>query len=48
MQALTYTCDDFTSTETDVADHNEHEGKGYARTLTVRNVSLDVDIEITE
>jgi hypothetical protein len=31
-----------------VTDQNENEEKGFARTLTVRNVPLDVDIEITE
>lgn len=38
----------FTLMETDVTDHNENEEKRFARTLTVRNVPLDVDIEITE
>jgi hypothetical protein len=31
-----------------VTDRNENEEKGFARTLTVRNVPLEVDIEITE
>lgn len=39
---------EFTFTGTDVTDQNENEEKGFARTLTVRNVPLEVDIEITE
>lgn len=31
-----------------MTDQNENDEKGFARTLTVRNVPLEVDIEITE
>lgn len=31
-----------------MSDSNENDGKGFVRTLTVRNVSLAIDIEIAE
>jgi len=31
-----------------MTERNENTKKGFTRTLTVRNVPLDVDIEITE
>ena len=31
-----------------MTDRNENEEKGFARTLTVRNVPIEVEIEITE